>query len=189
MRHADGEGVENGGGKAHIDRQDRHPQPDQRIPAEIIRQADHDRHQRDRFFENAEEGSQAHEEQHDDQQKGIFLAPKGFHQPGDDRLQDPALVHHGKGAADQQDEQDDGDHRCTVRAPQHFHGGGEPAPDGVVGFFDEAERIGIDDLPAIIGHAGILPGRDEACQNARHHHQYEKNDDCLDKGFGTDLSS
>ncbi len=161
MRDANGERVEDRGRKAHVGRQHRHAQPGERIPAEVVGQPDHQRHQRDDFLKDAEERAQRHEEKGDDQQQHVLAPAKGFDDARDDRLQDAAAVHHAESSAYQQDEQDDRDHfGQAVWGEQHLHRGGEPAPDGKIRARDGLERCGVDHLAPIQLHAGIAPRRD-----------------------------
>ena len=73
--------------------------------------------------------------------------------------------------------------------PEHLERRSKPTPDRVIGPRRGGESGGVNNLPPIHLYAGILAGWDEACEYAGGHHQNEDNDDCLEKGFCTDLGT
>ena len=71
-------------------------------------------------------------------------------------------------------------------AHQHLQGGGEPAPDRVIGRLYIGERTWNNHLSTSYLYPLIFASRDDAGEDARNHHQGEQNHCSLNKGFLTD---
>ena len=189
MRHADGEGVGDGDRETHVGRQDAHPQPDQAVPTQRVGQGHHQRHERDDFFDDAEERPQAHKEEGDYQQQEIFAPAEDPYQARQAGVQQAAALQHSEGHPHQQQEDQDNTDRQAVRPPQHFHGSGEPAPDRVVGARDGLVGGRVDHQAALLLDPLIRPGRDGARQPARQEHEQQQDEQRLDEGPRADLDA
>ena len=189
LRDAQRVRVGDGGRKAHVGRQDGHPQADQRVPAQRVGQRDHDRHQQHHFLEGAQRRAQEHEGERDRQQQGVFAFLEAAHDAPDESADGAGLIQHGEGAAREEQHHDDDDDRQPAFAAQHFERRDEPAPDGIIRPFDELEGGRVDGLAPVHFDAGVLPRRDDQGQNPGDHHQDKQNHQRLDEGSLADLGT
>lgn len=123
------------------------------------------------------------------QQEGVFFLPEAPHDAPDGGPHDAAPIQHSERAADEENEDDDDDDRQISGRAQHLYRSREPSPEGVIGPRGHPVRGGVYHFPAIHGEAVIHSGRDDAGQQAGHHHQDKEDDEGLDKSPRADLEA
>ncbi len=187
LRHANRKWIRDGGRKTHVRRQDAHPQPDERIPAQEIRERNHQRDERHNFFKDAKERAQQHKEKRDGEQQKVLFPAECLDDAANRGLKDAAFIQHGKRAAHHQQKDDDGDDRDCIRPPQDFDRRGEPAPDGISGPRHVLERLRVNGLAACLHRPRVASGGNDLGQDARGEHQDEQDDRRLDERSGADL--
>ncbi len=177
------------GGKSHVHGKNAHPQTDECVPPQRIGKGEHQRDERDDFFEDPEKCADRHEEERDYQQKQVFASRQGSYQPGDDRLEQSGLLEHRERDADHQQEDDDRDDRQRIGAPEHFDRGSEPAPWWVIGRWDVLEGGRVDHLAASHLDPVVAAGGDDKRENPGEEHEAEQDCDRLQERFFADLSA
>ncbi len=115
------------------------------------------------------------------------MPAKGLDDARQHRFEDAALIQHGEGPADQQDEHDNGDDHHGIGSPEHFDGGCEPAPNGVINTRGDLIGIRVDHRTAVQQAALKTAGGQHAREQTGYQHQQQDDQGGLEEGFLADL--
>ena len=115
------------------------------------------------------------------------MSAEATHDATDEGAQCAGLVHHGEGATREEQHHDDDNDGQSAFTAEDFEWSDEPAPDGIIGSFNELEGGWVDGLASVCIDAGVLPGGDDQRQNPGDHHQNEQNNQRLNECPLTDL--
>jgi len=183
LRHPDGEGVGDAGGKTAAGREQGHGDAGQGIPAQGRGEGDDDRDEGNDLLEGTDEGAHRHEEKDEHGHQAVADGAETADDLFQHVMHESVFGQRVEHAPQHEQEDDDGDEGRGAVGTKHEQGGEQPFPQRQPALYAVKSGVRVDDrVPVRILYADIFPARDDESERVGHDHQDQDGQDLIFHG-------